>query len=128
MFSDFIEETRSEPFRWGVNDCALWCASAVQSVTGIDPAADLRSTYSSRFECHQIIKNAGGLTAVVSPRMDRVGLRELEENQDGVAILQLRQKRLCGLIVDGRAVVRMETGLRIVDQYTIVRGWSCRKH
>jgi len=122
MLADFIETTRSEPFEWGRNDCALWCASAVLHETGLDPAKDLRGTYASRFECRQIILAAGGLVPLISPRMDAHGMIDLEG--DGVAILKLDGRQLCGLILDGRAVVKLELGLRVADEFTVLRGWS----
>lgn len=122
MLADFIGKTRSDPFEWGRNDCALWCASAVACETGFDPASDLRGTYSSRFECRQIIIAAGGLVALIAPRMAWHGIRAL--NGDGVGVLKIGDRQLCGLILDGRAVVKMECGLRVLDEFTILRGWS----
>ncbi|MFW2541538.1 DUF6950 family protein [Primorskyibacter sp. 2E107] len=123
MLADFIALTRSEPFEWGVNDCALWCASAVRYETGFDPAGDLRGTYSTRVGCHRIIMAAGNLLNLISPRMTR--LPDLDG--DGVAVLRHDGRTLCGLILDGRAVLRMERGLRLADDFTVLRGWSCRK-
>ena len=122
MLAAFIEKTRSDQFKWGVNDCALWCASAVQSAIGHDPAAGLRGTYNSRFECRQIIMAAGGLVSLVAPRMAHSDLRDL--SGDGVAVLQFGKTKICGLIVDGRAVLKTEKGLQMLDEFTILRGWS----
>lgn len=123
MLAEFIEKTRSDPFEWGRNDCALWCASAVAHETGFDPASDLRGTYASWFECRQIVIAAGGLGSLIAPRMARGGLCDLDG--DGVAILTLDKRQLCGLILDGRAVVKLESGLRVADEFTVIRGWSC---
>lgn len=122
MLADFIEQTRSDPFEWGRNDCALWCASAVLHENGCDPAADLRGTYDSWFGCRRIVMAAGGLVALIAPRMAATGLRDLDG--DGVAVIRLSGRTLCALILEGRALVRMERGLRIADQFTVVRGWS----
>lgn len=122
MLADFIEKTLSDPFEWGRNDCALWCASAVAHETGFDPAADLRGTYASRFECRQIIMAARGLVPLIAPRMACGGLCELDG--DGVAIMTLHKRQLCGLILDGRAVLKMERGIKIVDDFKVLRGWS----
>lgn len=126
MLAAFIEQTRSDPFEWGRNDCALWCASAVEHETGFDPASDLRGAYASRFECRQIVMAAGGLVPLIAPRMVWPGLRDL--NGDGVAVLKLEHRQMCGLILDGRAVVKMESGLRVSDEFTVLRGWSWSQH
>ncbi|MEP4195986.1 MAG: hypothetical protein ABJL99_10165 [Aliishimia sp.] len=128
MFSHFIEMTRCEPFEWGQNDCALWCASAVKFVTGFDPASDLRGTYKTQFECRQKIIRAGGLLRLIQPRMIAPAICDFDQTLDGVAVVRADRRQLCALIVQGRAVLRMETGLRLVDDFEIVRGWSCLKH
>ncbi|WP_147127819.1 DUF6950 family protein [Shimia ponticola] len=125
MLADFIAKTRSDPFEWGSNDCALWCASAVEHETGFDPAINLRGTYASRFACRQMIMAAGGLVALIVPRMVHPMIGDLDG--DGVAVLHLDGQTLCGLIVDGRAVVKGQRGLRIADDFSILRGWSCRR-
>ena len=129
MLSDFIAQTRTAPFRWGQNDCALWCASAVQHCTGFDPAADLRGRYDSWMGCRRIVMQAGGLVGLVTPRMVHPCLRPLSQgDRDGVAVLRLERQSLCGLIVAGRAVVKTATGLRIADEFTVLRGWSWSRH
>lgn len=42
-----INEHREVEFEWGQNDCALWAASAVKAITGIDFCEDIRGTYST---------------------------------------------------------------------------------
>lgn len=41
----YVGAATERPFRWGEHDCALFAAGWVATVTGIDPAADLRGTY-----------------------------------------------------------------------------------
>lgn len=120
MFGDFVARTLSEPFRWGQTDCALWCGAAVLAATGYDPAADLRGTYASRFECYQIVKRAGGLVNLIAPRMDRFA----PLSGDGVAVARLDGVQICGLIMGGRLVVRKVSGLYVADDFAVVRGWS----
>lgn len=123
MFAEFIERTRSNPFEWGVNDCALWCGAAVADVTGYDPASDLRATYSTWFGCRKVVMRAGGLVNLIAPRMKRFGPLD----GDGVAIARLGGQSICGLIIGEHFVVKMQTGLQITTQYDMLRGWSCPK-
>lgn len=55
-----IEERRAVPFEWGVNDCGLFAADAVQALTGEDPASHLRG-YSTADEAAGLLEHNGGL-------------------------------------------------------------------
>ena len=120
MFTEFLAASDQEQFLWGKNDCALWCASAVQHVTGYDPAADLRGTYSTWFECRRVIMAAGGLEALIAPRMERFG----PLTGDGVAIVKHRNQKMCGLVHKGRLVMKTQRGLMFSDDINLIRGWS----
>lgn len=122
MLAEFVAQTRDLPFVWGRNDCALWCASAVAAGTGYDPAADLRGVYSTLWGHRQIVMAAGGLVQLIVPRMVGHGLRELDG--DGVAVIRVQGRLVCGVMLQGRAVLRMGQGLQITDKYELVRGWS----
>lgn len=63
--ADFVDARRRAAFRWGVNDCALVAADWVREATGADPAAQWRG-YVSEAEAQAIIKQAGGMRALVS--------------------------------------------------------------
>ena len=51
-----------ETFEWGVNDCALWAAGAIEAMTGVDPAADLRGRYSDAEGATELIHSRGWAT------------------------------------------------------------------
>jgi len=41
----FLESRHTMPKQWGQNDCGLFCADAIQAMTDVDPAWELRDTY-----------------------------------------------------------------------------------
>ena len=45
--ANYVEIVRRTPFAYGEHDCALFAAGAVRAMTGDDPAADLRGSYST---------------------------------------------------------------------------------
>jgi hypothetical protein len=51
----------ARPFAWGENDCVLWCADWVKTVTGIDPAQDWRGKYTSEDDARSILNAIGCL-------------------------------------------------------------------
>ncbi len=59
--ADKVNELRFTAFEWGKHDCCLWAATAVEAVTGTDPAADFRATYSTAAEAVKIVENLGGI-------------------------------------------------------------------
>jgi hypothetical protein len=78
----YLAETAREGFRYGSNDCALFSAGAVRAMTGHDPAAAWRGTYTTLegglkrlrkagFKDH--IDQAGTLFQAVAPAFAQVG-------------------------------------------------------
>ncbi len=123
MLAGYVRRTAFEPFEWGKNDCALWCAGACEEISGIDPASDLRGTYSTRRECLEIVKRAGGLVPLIAPRMERTGFSAIDGN--GIAVVRIHGwENICAILVDGRAIAKTARGLLICDNFSIIRGWS----
>lgn len=57
--SDYIESKRSEPFEYGVNDCCLFAAGAVEVMTGVDPMPEFRGQYDSLLSSAKALKSIG---------------------------------------------------------------------
>lgn len=55
FLTDLINERRTQPFIWGTNDCSLWAADAILSITGEDFAADVRGTYDDAIGAYKAI-------------------------------------------------------------------------
>ena len=54
-----IAAAERRPFSWGSHDCATFAAGVVAAMTGSDPMADLRGTYSDAASAQAAIKRAG---------------------------------------------------------------------
>lgn len=61
-----IESRAETPFAWGTHDCVCWGAAAAEAMTGIDPWAARRGTYSTEAEADAILAEAGGLEALAA--------------------------------------------------------------
>ena len=48
LLDEYIRDHLNKPFTWGDNDCCLFACTAVQILTGIDPAESWRGKYTSR--------------------------------------------------------------------------------
>ena len=80
-FALLCMERQHAPFVWGVHDCCLWAADAVQAITGQDLAEGLRGTYHTAAQAARMLEQAGGVRGVataalgnaVSPKLASVG-------------------------------------------------------
>lgn len=50
ILSDYIDRVAGRPFQWGVNDCLIMVAGAVELLTGVDHAEGFRGRYHSLAE------------------------------------------------------------------------------
>jgi hypothetical protein len=41
----YLDRVRDDTFAWGTHDCALFAASCINAMCGVDPAAAFRATY-----------------------------------------------------------------------------------
>jgi hypothetical protein len=61
------------PFAWGLHDCALWAADAIEAQLGVDPAQALRGRYRTQLGACRLLAPWGGLagvaTAVLGPSL-----------------------------------------------------------
>lgn len=54
-----LQQRRTMPFEWGVNDCCLFAADAIEAVTGEDPAPEFRDRYSTELGSMRVLKREG---------------------------------------------------------------------
>jgi hypothetical protein len=64
LLHNFVESRKKQPFKYGINDCALFVADAIQAMTGTDVAADFRGKYTDMLSSLAIIKQVTGGTTV----------------------------------------------------------------
>ena len=44
----YLDQVEHSAFEFGTHDCALFAAACVEAMTGVDPAADFRNTYTNK--------------------------------------------------------------------------------
>lgn len=64
QLEEFLLDRKSVPFAWGSNDCALFAADAILSMTGTDLASEFRGKYSTQLGAMKLITQVvpGGST------------------------------------------------------------------
>ncbi len=121
MIAEYISRTAGDPFIWGENDCALWCASLVHDVTGTDPAKDIRGTYDSFMTCRRLVMDRGGLARVVRDIMS--GHAALDGG-DGVCIAKHNNQLICGIITGEMLAMKTRHGIHFVTDFEVIEGWK----
>jgi hypothetical protein len=58
--SAFLSEAAARGFAWGQHDCMLFVADWARRLTGNDPGARWRGTYSTQAEAEAILSRGGG--------------------------------------------------------------------
>ena len=59
LLVDHVMSKESQPFEWGINDCALFAADAVKVMTGVDFAAEYRDGYKTQLGASRKLARAG---------------------------------------------------------------------
>lgn len=118
--SNYIIIKRHEPFEYGVNDCCLFAAGAVEAITGEDPMSEFRGKYDSLKTSLKAIKDIGAGT--------------LETTMDGkfpeVAIGHAQRGDLAffnesvGVVVGGFAYFVSDDGLERINRSFWDKCWS----
>ena len=61
-----IEAARQRPFEWGLHDCAAFATAVAADLTGQDPVAHLRGSYTSAWGAERVMAEHGGLAALIT--------------------------------------------------------------
>lgn len=113
------------PFAWGVFDCCLFAADAVQAITGHDPAADLRGAYTTQGEAAAALGRLGGVAGVAASRAGPEVLPALA--QPGDVGLLIAPGTMPALAIYGGTVWHAPSarGLASHPAEHITRAWRC---
>ena len=60
----YLKRKANQPFAYGVHDCCLFAAGAIEAVIGLDPMAKFRGYHGIR-QARRILGNGGGLERLV---------------------------------------------------------------
>jgi hypothetical protein len=129
----FLAARKAAPFAWGVNDCCMFPADAIQAITSTDIAGDFRGKYTDQASALALIKTVTGGTTVADAAAHcatKAGLVEwkfpLQAQRGDLVVLQ-DGANLIGAIVsgDGRyAVTAAEGGMKYFPLRQVTRAWK----
>jgi hypothetical protein len=118
--SNYIITKRHEPFEYGVNDCCLFAAGAVEAITGEDPMPEFRGKYDSLKTSLKAIQDigAGTLEATMDGKFPEVAIGHAQRGDlaffnDSV-----------GVVVGGFAYFVSDDGLERINRSLWNKCWS----
>ena len=124
------EET---PFKWGLNDCCLSAADAIQAMTGTDIATDFRGRYSTQLGSVIAIKAVTGGTSIEDAVTFCAAKHELVEwlspllaQRGDLVLIQDDDRLIAGVVhLNGKHVISIgEQGLKRLPLTSVTRAWK----
>lgn len=116
----FLDRERVGDFRWGRSDCATFACDGIKAMTGVDPMARLRGTYTENDGprlARIVLEIAAGLG---SPEVPKQQVRRGD-------FLLVRDPSTdlmsCGLSIGPTAAVKTMTGWAHLPMTFWIRGW-----
>ena len=124
MILHAVLDVMDRPWQWGTYDCCTAASEVFYRLTGIDPSADLRGTYSTRREAMRIIRNYGDFLEMTDALAAKAGLTPTDTPAPGyMTVCKMPAGHLAMTIclAPNRFVGKTLTGFTTVD--TAVRGY-----
>jgi len=119
-----------KPFQWGSFDCALSACDCIQAITGIDPAAEIRGTYSTAEQVRKLFVEHGGtlesLATFFASRLEMPEVGPFYAHRGDVVLVNNETPDRALAIVDfsGRfARCASENGLARLAMKRWIRAW-----
>jgi hypothetical protein len=78
--SEYIVANATRPFKYGMLDCGLFLAGAIEAITGVDVAEGLRGRYRTRKKAFEAIKDMCGIAtteAIAAHLAEKYGAKEV---------------------------------------------------
>lgn len=114
----FVQAVEGKPVEWGRDDCTAWCAAWIREATGKE--VPFLGSYDSLDQAHELIDAAGGLDALWSQALARVGMYStpyVNDTQLGdIGIVNTSRFGPVGVIFsdDGIALWRADNGTALL--------------
>lgn len=103
-----------QPFAWGIADCALWAASAIEAQLGVDPAASFRGRYRTHIGAHRLLSPLGGLPGIATAVLGDPLPSPLQARPGDVGLVRAGALGVCAgetwLVVTGQGLGHVALG------------------
>lgn len=118
--SHYLQDRREMPFEYGVNDCCMFAAGAVEAITGQNPMSDFIGKYKSLASSVRAIKDAGyeSIEQIIDERFEEIPVGFASTGDlaffDGSV----------GVVLGGRAAFVGEGSFTLIDRHEWTKAWG----
>jgi hypothetical protein len=128
LLTAFLSDAGRRGFAWGDNDCMLFVANWAKQLTGDDPGAPWRGTYSTEDEAEKILARGGGPGPILHGALVPQGWAPVPTCQPGdIAVVRAPTRAgrsLVAAILAGRGKFAMLTPTGLVyGPVPLLLGW-----
>lgn len=118
--SEYINVMRHAPFEYGVNDCCMFAAGAVEAMTGVDAMAEFRGKYDSALSAAKALRDIGqgSLEATIDAKFSEVAISQAKRGD-----IALFDDSL-GIVAGSFAWFVSDDGLERVQRADWQKTWS----
>lgn len=119
VLSDYVDRLAGRRFQWGVNDCLIMVAGAVELLTGVDHAEPYRGKYNSLVEGKKLIGKS--LLRFVGSKLPPIEPVRAVDGDVG-AVKQGREWGF-GVFIGAHLYVMTESGIGILPRRDAVKAF-----
>ena len=120
-----LDQWRRSEFVWGKTDCIMATCNYIRDVSGVDPAAPWRGTYSDEAGAQAIYKQFGGVWRLFGYGMAQAGFQRAAGPMAGLPVVcDVLGIEVAGVSLGSR-VVFMAKGRGVVEMRAkVLDAWS----
>lgn len=128
----FLIEAEKRPFQWGVSDCCLIAADAIEAMTGVDIAEDFRGKYTTELGAFKLIREITGGTTVADAAAYCAQTHDLVEwpsplyaRRGDLVVIEDDGNLIAGFVhLNGRHAISIgQDGLKRLPLSAVKRAW-----
>jgi hypothetical protein len=119
-----LQARQFAPFVWGSNDCCSFAIDGVVAVTGHDYMAPLRGQYSTAAQAARLMRDAGGLQALVCQHLGATRPQAAQAQRGDVVLLPTPHGPALGLCVGAQAIAAGELGTVAYSMTAALAAWA----
>lgn len=122
----FIESKRNLPFDWAGNNCCFFACDWIAILTGVDPAADLRSQVASASDASRVLADQGGVEQIAAVRCQMHGWQEVAvtyAQRGDIAMVATAHGPALGVVIGAKIAHPGPDGLTFLPLASALRAW-----